>query len=160
MLQYDRVCIQINHVYLKNLLGISKKKLGASVLQVTISDCMRVVSFFRQENLKRPLTFMTMHHKTKVEMAWISCGKLFVNVREGWVYSLEFQYYSSNNETILERGLILCRVLTSREWAEYPVTSNALLSVKKVCSGTGMMEACFVVVDESLFFAMVRSVTG
>ena len=44
---------------------------------------MRVVSFFRQENLKRLLTFMTMHHKTKVEMAWISCGKLLVNVREG-----------------------------------------------------------------------------
>ena len=75
---------------------------------------MRVVSFLRQENLKR-LTFMTMHHKTKVEMAWISCGKLFVNVREGWVYSLEFQNYSSDDWTILielERGLILSRVLT------------------------------------------------
>lgn len=111
-----------------------------SDLQVIISDCMRVVSFLRQENLKR-LTFMTMHHKTKVEMAWISCGKLFVNVREGWVYSLEFQNYSSDDWTILielERGLILSRVLTSREWAEYPVTSNALLNVEKVCSGTGL----------------------
>lgn len=68
-----------------------------SDLQVTTSDCMLVVSFFRQENLKRLLTFMTLHHKTKVEMAWISCGKLFVNVREGWVYSLEFQNYSSDD---------------------------------------------------------------
>ena len=58
---------------------------------------MRVLSFLRLENLKRLLTFMTMHHKTKVEMAWISSDKLFVNVREGWLYSLEFQNYSSDD---------------------------------------------------------------
>ena len=48
-------------------------------------------SVIAQENLKRLLTFMAMRHKAIVEMAWISSGKLFVDVRERRFYSLEFQ---------------------------------------------------------------------
>ena len=37
------------------------------------------------------ITFMAVRHKTRVQIAWISCGKLFANVRERRFNSVEFQ---------------------------------------------------------------------